>query len=577
MPASVEEAVQDPQFRAAPVPQQVAYLSAIDPDFKNGKAEDQLAYLNHITGKQAPTTANNPAENKELPQDTSRATIWQKAKAIPAALAPDENTHPLDAAGRMASGAWSGLKAMNPFQGATEERGPSVTDIPTLGPALGMATGAARGYQEARGEGAGVLPSVGAGLAGLFGLDAPGIRQRAAQGDVAGVIGEGIPAVAATVLGAEAHRLPNVKTGIANLARTPEGELHPILEKAARVGGAAAGHILGPVGSIAGYEAGPNILNKFIPDRIPTVEKPFVPQGPKLPAELAGPGGIPVVGSEPLKLANPNVEPEAAIQQKFGFPSVEGSAPAAAAPGGMPAVEPGRVGPPMQRLGELIEQGAGTRPLEPAVPLREQLPNSVGSAAAGFTPATDTMQNAGGKVTFRREPIIKTVPGLEEGPLRATAPEKIPAALGNEFERAAGGTPEAADVEKQRLQTKYPDRETRQLVHANGEAMIDAIGSDREMMKQIHDLKNPDVRQAAINAGENMVREDGSPIMVNNRMLSGDVTRQAMFKRLLDKGYTPKQIVELAHQEMEEGGGGASGKPGPMRATRPGAREKTGD
>jgi hypothetical protein len=62
MPGSVQEAVKDPDFLKAPVTQQMAYLSAIDPDFKAGKPEDQLAYLNHVTGKQAPTSAANTAE-----------------------------------------------------------------------------------------------------------------------------------------------------------------------------------------------------------------------------------------------------------------------------------------------------------------------------------------------------------------------------------------------------------------------------------------------------------------------------------------------------------------------------------
>ena len=107
--------------------------------------------------------------------------------------------------------------------------------------------------------------------------------------------------------------------------------------------------------------------------------------------------------------------------------------------------------------------------------------------------------------------------------------------------------------------------------------MIDAIGDDRETMKAIHDLKNPDVRQAAMNLGENMVRDDGSPIMVNNRMLSGDISRQKMFERLLNKGYTPQEIIEAAHAELEPAMAG-SGKPGPMRAAeQPRTREKTGD
>jgi hypothetical protein len=283
-----------------------------------------------------------------------------------------------------------------------------------------------------------------------------------------------------------------------------------------------------------------------------------------------------IVSKDPFTLTSPEVGRETAIQQPMEFPTVTPQTPAAA-PGAGP--QPGRIGPPLQRLGDLIQQGAGTPAmptLQPNVPIGQQ-PRSVGAASEGFPRVGETpLANMGGKVTFRREPIIKTVGGLEEGPLRNVAPEKVPAALGNEVERAAGGTPDVTAAEKQRLQTKYPDRETRQLVHANGEAIIDATANDRETMKAIHDLKNPDVRQAAINLGESMVRDDGSPIMVNNRMLSGDVTRQQMFEKLLKKGYSPKEIVAAAHRDMEEGG--AAGRPGLMRSqpwTTPG--EKTGD
>ena len=563
----------------------------------------------------APTTEKNQIEQGEAVQYPVKGSLWQKAKLIPAAIAPDENTRPLDVLGRAASGAWSGLKAMNPFAGATDTspehlkqlRDEALSPWKVLGPGGEMLHSVAQGYQQARGEGGGVIPSVGAGLAGAFGLDTEGIKQRAAQGDVAGVIGEGIPAIAATLIGGEHERIPSVsdvKGGVAKVFRTPEGELRPAVEKGARVAGAAAGHVLGPVGSIAGYEAGPGIVNKLIPERIPAVEKAFVPQGPKIPA----------VSTAPYKLTMPTVEPEAAIQQEFTFPKAEGVAPApaqAAAAGGMQAVAaPGHVGPPLQRLGELIEQAAGTPPetpgLIPNVPLRSQLPQPVGAASAGFTPATEPMQNLGGKVTFRREPIIKTVPGLEEGPLRAVAPEKMPAVFGNEVERAFGGEPDEAAQYKQRTQQKYPDREHRQLVHSEGEDLADAVGSNRELLTKLHDLKNPDVRQAAINAGEDMVREDGSPIMVNSRAadvrgetalsrmlkfnklidqgfdpqtianekMPGDIPRQSMFKWLLKRGVKPEDMLDLARQEMEPAIAG--GKPGPTRAEGRGRTRREG-
>ena len=100
------------------------------------------------------------------------------------------------------------------------------------------------------------------------------------------------------------------------------------------------------------------------------------------------------------------------------------------------------------------------------------------------------------------------------------------------------------------LEQKYPDREVRQLVHANGEDIVQAAGNDRETLKAIHDLKNPDVRQALINSGEDM-----GQMSIGNRKAMGEsqLSRQDAFKKLLAKGYSPKQIVDLAKQEMSEG------------------------
>jgi hypothetical protein len=61
--AGLEQAVKDPEFLKASVPDQMAYLAHVDPDFAKAGSDDKLAYLNHVTGKAPPTTANNQAEN----------------------------------------------------------------------------------------------------------------------------------------------------------------------------------------------------------------------------------------------------------------------------------------------------------------------------------------------------------------------------------------------------------------------------------------------------------------------------------------------------------------------------------
>ena len=105
---------------------------------------------------------------------------------------------------------------------------------------------------------------------------------------------------------------------------------------------------------------------------------------------------IPAVSEAPFELTPQPVETEPAVQQKLEFPSVQGASPSVVASGPysarMPAVrEPGRVGPPLQRLEELIQQASGVKPLEPAIPLRDQLPQSVGAASRRLhAAATDT-------------------------------------------------------------------------------------------------------------------------------------------------------------------------------------------
>jgi hypothetical protein len=329
-------------------------------------------------------------------------------------------------------------------------------------------------------------------------------------------------------------------------------------------------------GALAG--AGAYGINKLA-GGIPEVASAFKPQGPQLPPELAGPGGIPVVGSEPLTLRNPDAGRETAVQPRFEFPGMEGASETAT-----PAKTGG--GSALNKLEGLVEEAAGTKPLQPAVSLRNQLPQPLGAGAGGFPAVGDVPANMGGKVTFRREPIAKTVPGLEEGPLRAQPPEGLPTVATEEPARQMGAPPlqPAVSLREQfkptgmepaskqlTLEQKYPDREVRQLVHANGEDMVDAAGNDRETLKAIHDLKNTDVRQALINSGEDMGQTS-----IGNRKATGDqMTRQDAFKKLLAKGYTPQQIVDLAKQETSAVAGG---KPGPMRATgeRP-AREKAGD
>lgn len=272
------------------------------------------------------------------------------------------------------------------------------------------------------------------------------------------------------------------------------------------------------------------------------------------------------------------------------MPAVESNAPAEAASqpysAGMPAVrEPGRTGPPLQRLEELIQQASGTPPgrigtLEPATSLRSQPPQSLGAASEGFTPAVDPTRN----VSLREQRQLQKPFGNRSavevsemhGP-RTVAPEKIPQVLSNAVDEAMGAevTPQAR--EKMRLQAKYPDAGDRQEIHRTSEKVFEATRDNPKLRKGLGDLPahdnkgGPDLARAAANLGEDL----GERRIGNKKaewMGAGQIGRGEMFDRLLDKGYTAQEIFDAAHAEPK------AGKPGMMRATgeRP-AREKTGD
>jgi hypothetical protein len=311
-----------------------------------------------------------------------------------------------------------------------------------------------------------------------------------------------------------------------------------------------------PTAAEAFVPMGPTRVN---PEHIAELnaEKPFVPQGPTRvnPAhiqELNRPQ-IPTAKPEPFELTPPPQPTEQAIQQQMEFPQEIPAQAASAVPAQIPA---GRVGPPMQRLGELIEQGAGTPQLQPNAPLREQrqLQKPFGNRAA------------------------VEVSELH-GP-RTVAPEQIPQAIPNAVDQAMGGnlTPEAA--EKARLQEKYPDAGDRQAIHRTSEKVFEATRDNPDLRKALGDLPahdnkgGPDLARAAANLGEDL----GERRIGNKKaewMGAGQINRDVLFDRLLDKGYTAQEILDAAHAEPQSIP--TLAKPGPMKAARPIAREKAGD
>ena len=111
-------------------------------------------------------------------------------------------------------------------------------------------------------------------------------------------------------------------------------------------------------------------------------------------------------------------------------------------------------------------------------------------------------------------------------------------------------TPTAAAQETDPLKIKYPDPAVRKFVRANGPEIVDAVGDDKKLLQEIHDLKNVDVREAAINAGIDM----GTKHVGSKGELGPDqMSRQEVIKKILQQGIKPSQIPELARQRARQG------------------------
>lgn len=122
---------------------------------------------------------------------------------------------------------------------------------------------------------------------------------------------------------------------------------------------------------------------------------------------------------------------------------------------------------------------------------------------------------------------------------------KFPVALTEEVGKQMGAAPSAESEAQMALEKKYPDKAVRQMVHANGARIVDAIGGDDpKTMREVHELTGPDLRQALINSGEDM----GQTSIGSRKATGNQMSREQAFNKLLDKGLSPREIVKLARQ-----------------------------
>lgn len=333
------------------------------------------------------------------------------------------------------------------------------------------------------------------------------------------------------------------------------------------LGGEIGGALLGPAGKSAASSGVKSAITAAEPKQIPAVETAKVPSIVRKPGEIL-----------PERVGTPSTARIPAIAQRSGESILPGGGvikrpplallPESTAKPQIPmanaepfqlTLPPAVSEPPVQlglnlqappkasikTLGDLIEKQAGTPSLQSNVPLREQIPPRtavIPRAPLGSRVAVPVGEQFG-PMTKRMGEIPRAV--TEEPMRQMGAPPMRPGVSLREQPKTAEAPIRS---EQARLEEKYSDKAIRQMVHANGEEMVDAIGNDADTMKAVHNLTNPDVRQAMINSGEDM-----GQMGINNRKLEGggSMSRQAAFKKLLSKGLTPQQIVELARKPIE--------------------------
>lgn len=200
----------------------------------------------------------------------------------------------------------------------------------------------------------------------------------------------------------------------------------------------------------------------------------------------------------------------------------------------------------MDNLGPAIENAAGTPPLKPNIPLREQ-------------PFRARPVGADVLVSARPHPA-EEVSDLPFRPSAGqTASDVINANTENEATRPLASGVQKSKSIRQIIREGPPQEpvahratvthegRTFGMEAANGRRMYEATKGDTALAKQVHDLRNIDVRQAFINAGGDMnaVGQEGQRYKVGN---SSSRERAQMFDWMLDKGFDPHEIVDLARR-----------------------------
>jgi hypothetical protein len=233
--------------------------------------------------------------------------------------------------------------------------------------------------------------------------------------------------------------------------------------------------------------------------------------------------------------------------------------------------------PSLQRPGTPTPTGTGiARPGAPAAPTAgiPGVQRTFGPAAPGAEsdielelrgpPAPGTIEPVGKVIPPKPQPRSPQGGGMvirggklvpEEGAPPPTGTTEMPPSRREAVPRkppTQPGTPERPPptTEEDPIKVRYPDPVDRRFVRANGEEAFNATRDNPDAMQAIHDLKNWEVREAAINAGIDVGQKH-----VGSRLHLGEeqISRQELLDQMIRQGVKPEAIPELAKPREKPG------------------------
>jgi hypothetical protein len=369
-----------------------------------------------------------------------------------------------------------------------------------------------------------------------------------------------VPTGQATGISAQKPLSSRVGEGIMNVVHDPfkaPEELSSITKpiESYTQEGRAAHPVLSRIGDVTrGVKQYAGMVGALSP-LLPQTEALAALRAAKMAPEAEAVTALPKIAPRPLTPKAPEIPtveatPIESTQRLEHIPTVEAT-PVEPARGLRPIRSPeptrvdlGEIGPVHRP--EVVEPPAAPSPLRPIRPATPETLSSTNLQESGTMGVSSPGLKPIAKPTV--EGVVNQAMGLK--PLERGTPlrEQLSQEAKNELSRPFAEATQTP-AEEDPIKIKYPDPAIRKFVRANGEAVVDAAGGDQELLQKIHDLKNVDVREAAINAGIDLgTKHVGSKVALGEEQIS----RQDLLKQILDKGFKLKKVLDLAKEKAPE-------------------------